>query len=131
MVVAIASVAATPYRETSARNDKIDGVWRMMCLDYQGEKWVTSDSPFPRWHIQGANVRIENGPGVEERMTVKWQTARKPAALDVIDSGTTTIRAIYQINGDQLIICAGTESRPTDFTPRADKNEWRVVLVRE
>jgi uncharacterized protein (TIGR03067 family) len=130
-MMASATLANSPRPESARNPHKTDGNWRLISVEFQGETWQPAIDTAPRWIIRGNQLTMQNGRGDEQTATVKWDASATPATFDVLDGGTTTLRGIYQITGQRLILCAGSDGRPAGFAPNPDRDDRRIVLERE
>jgi uncharacterized protein (TIGR03067 family) len=130
VLAAFLAVAATPYRDTAMPGHKLDGVWRLVSIEYAGTKWQSDSRESRHWIIHGDQVTIENGQGIKTIATVRWDTTHKPPRFDVVDEGRITLFGIYRIVGSKLTICAGAERRPEDLSSKPMDDERRIVLER-
>lgn len=130
-VITAAPLGNSPRPETVSNPHKTEGKWRLISVECQGQVVQPAPETAPRWIIRANQVAIRTDPGIEQTLTVKWNAASTPAEVDVIDDGATTLRGIYQITGQRMILCAGSAGRPAGFARRLDCDERRIILERE
>jgi uncharacterized protein (TIGR03067 family) len=129
--ITAATLGNSPRPESAGNPHKTDGNWRLISVEFHGETWEPAIDAARRWNIRGNQLTMQNGPGDEQAVSIKWDATSTPATFDVLEGGTTTLRGIYQITGQRLILCAGSEGRPAGFAPNPDRDERRIVLERE
>jgi len=130
-LLAATMLGNSPRPESNANRHKTDGTWRLISVEWQGEMWQPAPEVAPHWIIRGNQLTMRPGQSPAENLTVKWDASSTPATVDVVDGDKTTLRGIYQITGQRLILCAGGDGRPTDFVPKPRRDQRRIVLERE
>ncbi len=130
----------TAAQEAKTDLDKLQGTWRAVSLEAQGQK-------APAEAIEAAELTltitgdkyVEKQKGeTSEEGTLKFHPDKNPRQLDIHigtgkDKGKTQL-AIYKIDGDAFTVAiapAESKERPESFTTKADTPYAVQVLRRE
>lgn len=116
--------------------EKLQGVWKVVSLEKDGKKLPEDAVKSLRVTIKEDKFLFKEGDK-EAEATVKLDPEKKPKAIDlVVKEGDSfkTIKGIYQLDGDDLNICAAGDDkadRPTKFVTKPKTHVGLLVLKRE
>jgi uncharacterized protein (TIGR03067 family) len=112
------------------------GHWRLVSFMTGGKEVAAEKIETITLTIEGDRYLVDFG---KQKMTLtfKIDPAKKPKAIDLIntkDDKKTITEGIYEISGDTLKVCRGTEAgqkRPTEFTAKEGTGLVIAVYQRE
>lgn len=110
---------------------ELQGTWKLMSVEIDGEPMNDRLDEFPRWVIRGNKVRY----GGQELAMLTVDPTTTPKSLDLsFRNPARTYEAVYAVEGDTLKICAnrmteGVKERPADFTT-AGKPDRRLLIFK-
>jgi uncharacterized protein (TIGR03067 family) len=119
-----------PPKDLTAEAESLRGEWRLVCT--QDEKHTDRGSEQIRMVVQAdAQVVFQFGARTTKQGTLKVSQSGKLKCLDEVLGGGQAVRGVYQLDGDDLVICfddAG-KPRPAGMTPRGSQwvEQWRRV----
>ncbi len=116
----------------------LEGVWAVTAGERDGEPAdVLKDVQFRgvRFVIAGDRITIR-APGREQAAALELEPGRCPKRLDITygsGPGRRWFPGIYEVDGDTLTVCLGTDSRgrPAEFVTRPGAHAILFVLRRE
>jgi uncharacterized protein (TIGR03067 family) len=113
--------------------ERMQGTWASVSYTVDGKAWGDADRTTLKLTIKGDESTIVIGTRTARR-TYRIDAAKKPRALDIAvtdgDGKGTTKPAIYQFDGEHLMICIGAKSRPTDFSSKPGSGQTLEVWKR-
>ncbi|HJZ93980.1 MAG TPA: TIGR03067 domain-containing protein [Gemmataceae bacterium] len=138
LLVATAWGDAAPKLPKEDKDDlkKLQGDWTFTAWETGGRALAKEALETAKWTVKGDKYTFEMG-GVEEEGTIKFDSAKKPATIDLAitsgnDAGKNQV-GIVRIDGDTVTFCfarPGAEDRPTEFKTTADDNHILVTVKR-
>src|SRR5262249_53776150 len=127
--------AAAPETRDRARADQqaMRGTWTRSFI----ESYVQDGTPGKRprkltYVIDGDRIAMLGDDGlVSAEWTFRLDPGARPAGIDLVSRQTGSLLGIYQIEGDLLRICFGSEDgkRAPEFPPTGDENCWQLKRV--
>lgn len=98
---------------------KLQGVWKVVEVEANGEKAPANDIEGVRWTIDAKEI-LAKEPGDTDRktaFTIDPSKSPKEIDLETLDGPDKGIKleGIYELNGDMLKVCIGASARPTKF----------------
>jgi len=116
--------------------DKLQGSWKVVSHEKDGKKQAEDTIKNYKIVVKGDKLTFKIGDQDNEA-TLKLDAAKKPKTIDLmVKAGDKmeVIKGIYQLDGDDLKICAAGEEgveRPKDFATKAKSGLGLLVLKRE
>ncbi len=130
--------ASKPVRKVESDKDKLQGTWVSVQMEQDGK--VVGDKKVDagmRLTFDGDKIQESDKEGEEEKRTEGTFTvdpSKTPKEIDLVlihdDGQKENAKAIYRLEDDLLILCAGRpDDRPTDFTTGGKAGKDRVLLT--
>lgn len=97
---------------------KLDGTWQLQKLVGRGKEIDDDRAQAISYVFEGNSAkRLVNGLDRKDPGTIKIDTAKKPAQIDLkpAKEGDPTMLGIYEIDGDTLKWCFSSKKRPEKF----------------
>ncbi len=116
--------------------EKFQGAWKVVSLEKDGKKLPEDTVKTLRVSVKDDKFVLKEGDK-EAEATIKLDPEMKPKTIDLaVKEGETvkTIKGIYQLDGDDLTICAAGDdkaARPTQFATKPKTHVGLLVLKRE
>jgi uncharacterized protein (TIGR03067 family) len=139
IVVAGLVVGADDAKDDATKNDvkKFQGTWVMVSGMEEGKKLSEKEMKGSSLTVDGDQHTVKVA-GKTHKGTHKLDATKKPKTIDITDTEGpfkgTTIRAIYELSGDEFKICyapANKDRRPKDFKAAAGTGYYVHVWKRE
>ncbi|MBY0524575.1 MAG: TIGR03067 domain-containing protein [Gemmataceae bacterium] len=130
------AVSVAGGQDTKDDSEKLQGVWKVMSAERNGKKQPDDELKGLRLTFKADKIVFKDNDK-EQEATYKLDPDKKPKAIDLVvkvGDKTETIPGIYQLNGDDLKICAAGEPgkpRPTEFATRPATGTGLILLKRE
>jgi RNA polymerase sigma factor (sigma-70 family) len=102
--------------------ERLQGVWQVIAVTFDGQVLPQERFPFTRLRIQGDTI-VHEGPVHNLEVTFRLYPEQNPKAIDMKSQGyhTETYNAIYALEGDTLTVCRpDDDERPTEFASKPD-----------
>jgi uncharacterized protein (TIGR03067 family) len=132
-VVVLCGTAGPPAaaQEANKAPAELQGTWKIVSLEVDGEREPELDLRMPRWVIKGTQVRF----GGEKLADLAVTGTASPRSLDLtfVRPKKRVLEAVYKVEGDTLTICVntltdGVKERPDGFATK-DKAGRRVLIL--
>jgi len=140
LFAAVALFADAPKDDAKADLEKIQGTWTIASGSYGGEDIEADVASKLQLEFKGDQLLLKGDEEVVKdyaKITLKLDPSVKPKAIDfAVGQGGekgTVIEGIYEINGDELKICAtiGAKQRPTEFKSPENSQVALLTLKRQ
>ena len=131
--LALAGDTARPAQGDKKEVADLQGIWKLVRFERDGEAADDFPTNLPRWVIDGKTVRY----GGETLATLTVLSDAKPRGLDLAWARPKReYEAIYAVEGDTLKICLnraadGVKERPTDFATKDHAGRRLLVFERQ
>lgn len=106
---------------------RMKGTWKVVTGEIDGQP-LSPPEKQAKWEITADKIAWKANKS-EALFTFKVDPTRKPTEID-LQSGQQTLKGIYELDGDTLIVCFGKD-RPSQFTTTANSKNSLIVLRRE
>jgi uncharacterized protein (TIGR03067 family) len=127
-----ACLLAAPADDTKDKKGPLEGTWVVVAATRDGKPH--DEIKEDKLVIEGEMITIKT-KNKDEKATFKVDAKKKPAELDLTPEGAPgSLKAIYQVEGDTLKICAAHDpegARPTTFESKEGSGLMLVELKRE
>jgi uncharacterized protein (TIGR03067 family) len=133
-----AIVAAPGPKEPAGKGgDSIEGTWELVSVEEEGGPAMKPDEP-ETLTVKGDDMVFHHRADDIERVKFVIDATKSPAHLDIKLKGGIC-HAIFRVEKDQLVMCAGsnfnpdeTENRPREFVtgPPEDRPQKGKLLFR-
>jgi uncharacterized protein (TIGR03067 family) len=116
--------------------EKLQGPWKVVSLEKDGKKQSEDAVKTLKITIKEDKFLFKEGDK-ESEATLKIDPAKKPKTIDLVvkeGDALKTLKGIYQLDGDDLTICAAGDpngERPTKFATKPKTHVGLLVLKRE
>ena len=123
--------------QEAAEWKKLEGIWKIVILDSDGERFEGGFSSFDRIIIEKRKLIAKGVERTEEWGTLTIDLSTSPKLMDLKEAAAkgNTAEGIYQLEGERLQICLGrntlVKERPTQFPKEPQKGVLYLVLERE
>ncbi len=117
-------------------DDKLQGSWKVISIEKNGKKQPEDATKAMKFVIKGDKFVLKVGDQDNES-SFKLDAGKKPKSITLaIKTGDKeeVIKGIYQLDGDDLKICAAGEpgvERPTEFATKPKSGVGLLILKRE
>lgn len=105
--------------------DQIQGGWQGTKLEIGGKSPPAEVVERGKYVFKGNAITMFEGDKIVGKVTFTLDPAKAPKAIDITATEDPqkgkTMLGIYRLEGDTLILCFGTEQRPTEFSASAEK----------
>lgn len=133
-LVALGLVAAGAPREDKKDQDLIQGTWKLVEGERNGEKPPPEFLENFKVTFKGDKA-IPEGRGNDSPATFKLDTNAKPRRIEIKPTDSDRVmRGIYELNGDSMKICfggPGSDAYPTEFSGKAGSNTMLMIFKRQ
>jgi uncharacterized protein (TIGR03067 family) len=140
LFAAVAQFADAPKDDVKADLDKIQGTWKIEKGTYGGEDLDADIVSKLVFEFKGDQLLLKGDEEVVKdyaKITLKLDPATKPRSIDFsVGQGNekgAVVEGIYEINGDELKICAklGAKERPGEFKSPENSQVALLTLKRQ
>jgi len=138
VTTAVLLVAADDRADVKAEQDKLQGTWRLVSLEVNGEKATRGELKKEQTMVvEGEKFTSTIDDKHSFKGTFKLDPSKKPKAVDaVVTEGEfkgKTLLGIYEVDGDTLRACyaAPGKERPTEFASKPGSGCHLYVYKRE
>jgi len=115
---------------------KLEGTWKYVSMEMRGKARLEKEFMGSTIVIKGDSMVVERdgkSTGEEAKMTI--DPTKKPKTMDVVvagkpDDAVLFSPAIYELDGDTLRICAGSEEPPEEFKTTAETGNLQVIVLK-
>lgn len=130
---AAADTNAPQEEQVASDREAIQGVWQVTAMRAAGNPGPESIIAASRYHFDGETLTIKLGESRSDDYTFTLDPAAKPmAACDMTPLGSqdpaATMKGIYKVEGDSLIICLGKHQRPTEMRAEEEDGFGQVLI---
>jgi uncharacterized protein (TIGR03067 family) len=133
LTVSLLVGADAPKDDAKGDKEKIQGTWRVVRFEVNGER---PDKEFIEGELKLIFTAEKFWTHVDDpdkqSHKYKLDSTKKPKEIDIGSEGkeeTGALLGIYSFDGDLLRICYASKKRPTDFTTKAAKGDRQVLWV--
>ena len=129
--------AAAPNDAAVQEFKRMDGTWKCLALDYDGNKLSAAQLEAVRLVQTGDKYASKVGDTIIDGGTLMIDPTKKPKTIDAMaTTGSAkgrTLLGIYEFDGDDYKICFGDTGnpRPTEFAAGAGSGNILIVYKRE
>jgi uncharacterized protein (TIGR03067 family) len=125
---------------TKKDKEKFQGTWATVSAELNGEKLNEEVVKALKFTVEGEKFDVQGPAEVLKEYakgTFKMEATTTPRTIDITvgegDRKGNVIEGIYEIDGDNLKICAKMvgKERPADFTTKPGSDMVSLVLKRE
>jgi uncharacterized protein (TIGR03067 family) len=132
LVVAAGRPAVEPKKDL----DRFQGNWNVLAVEVEGKRLSAEQTMSWKVRFEGDKYSLQSGKEKIEG-TFRLNPTQSPKAIDATrasgaDKGKT-LRGIYRLSGDRLLMClgaAGGKKRPTSFITQSRSGFRLYVLER-
>jgi uncharacterized protein (TIGR03067 family) len=133
-VALLLGVTAHGQDPTKADQERLQGAWLVQSLEAGGKK-IIAEPDGSRMFFVGDKMAMEKGGKKgDSETTFKIDATKKPKHLDLIfkdkDGNPSTIRGIYDLDGDNLKVCYRIQLTGGKKTDDKDKDKTPFVEAR-
>ena len=130
----LASVASMG-RAADPAKDELQGVWVAASGETNGKPVPAKEVERTRFTFKGEKLLIR---GFKDDMSelgcsYKIRTEKAPKQIDVLQGKTVLVAGIYEVKGDRLQVCWGSneKNRPTKFATNKEEELTLIVFKRQ
>jgi uncharacterized protein (TIGR03067 family) len=133
-------LAGADRPQEAAEWKKLEGTWKIVLLDSDGERFEGGFSSFDRIVIEKRKLIAKGPQRTQEWGTLTIDLSTSPKLMDLKEAAEAakgnTAEGIYEVEGDRLRVCLDRKStdvkeRPTQFPTEPQKGVLYLVLERE
>jgi uncharacterized protein (TIGR03067 family) len=126
--------------QEAAECKKLEGTWKIVILDSDGERFEGGFSSFDAVVIEKRKLIAKGAERIQEWGSLTIDLSTSPKLMDLKEAAEAvkgnTAEGIYELKGDRLRICLDRRStdvkeRPTRFPKAPQKGVLYLVLKRE
>lgn len=107
-IVLTTVIAAAPgAKEAAGKNDSLDGKWQVVQMEEKGLPAVEPDE-LMTLTVKGGEMLFQRGTDKARPVTFVVDTSKSPAHLDLKLGPDHVCHAIFRVDKEELVICAGS-----------------------
>jgi uncharacterized protein (TIGR03067 family) len=133
-------LAGAAQSQEAAEWKKLEGTWKIVILDSDGERFEDGFSSFDCIVIEKRKLIAKGAERTQEWGTLTIDPSTSPKLMDLKEAAEAAkgniAEGIYELDGDRLRICFGARTdnikeRPTRFPKEPQKGVTYLMLERQ